>query len=81
MSDHGPIEDEVRAQMNGIAEVLAGVMPENWGFTLLMFEFGNVDNGRMNYISNAPREDMITALKELVANFEGRGHKPPKRKQ
>jgi hypothetical protein len=26
----------------------------------------------MNYISNAERADMIVALRELVANFEGR---------
>jgi hypothetical protein len=24
----------------------------------------------MNYLSNAPRADMIAAMKELVANFE-----------
>lgn len=76
MNTHGPIESRVVVQMNAIAEVLDDTMPKGWGFTLLMFEFGTND-GRMNYISNAPREDMISALKELVANFEGRGHSAP----
>lgn len=81
MSTHGPVEAEVHAQMNAIAHVLDDSMPKGWGFTLLMFRFGHGDDKRMNYISNAPREDMLSALKELVANFEGRGHAPPKRRQ
>jgi hypothetical protein len=42
------------------------------GFTLLVFPLGVEEKGRMNYVSNADRRDMIVSLKELVANFEGR---------
>lgn len=46
------------------------------GFVILMFDFNKPENisreKRMNYISNSKREDIIVALKELVANFEGR---------
>ena len=41
------------------------------GFALLQFEFGGGDKARVNWISNAERGDMIVALKELVARFEG----------
>jgi hypothetical protein len=72
---HGPIEAQVRMQMNAVASAIDDTLPEGYGFALLVFEFGEA--GRMNYISNAPRQDMICALKELVANFEGRGHEAP----
>ncbi|WP_309086425.1 hypothetical protein [Chelativorans sp.] len=48
------------------------VRPKKVGFALLLFEFGKVEAGRMNWISNADRRDMIVALKEMVAQLEGR---------
>lgn len=42
------------------------------GFCLLIFRFDEAKRGRMNYISNADRKDMIAALKELIAQMEGR---------
>lgn len=72
---HGPIEATVRAQMQAMAEVIQDALPKEYGFAFLVFKCG--DKGRMNYISNAPRDDMVCALKELVANFEGRAHKAP----
>ena len=80
MSTHGPIEDATRGQMNAVAEVLAEMMAPGYGFTLLVFKLGTSD-GRMNYISSAERGDMITAMKELIANFEGRVMEAPKGKQ
>jgi hypothetical protein len=37
----------------------------------------NTGEGRMNYISNANREDMVVALKEFIAASEGRAHDAP----
>ncbi len=53
--------------MNAIAEVLSEAL-EGQGFALLVFDFG--DKGRMNYISNARREDMIVAMKEFISRNE-----------
>ena len=72
MSTHGPIEAAAVAQMNAFAEVLRDMLPPEFGFTLLVFKTGDVEGGRMNYISSAERGDMLTAMKELIANFEGR---------
>jgi len=39
-------------------------------FVLLTAPF-NVTDGRVNYISNGPREDVVAMLKEIIARFEG----------
>lgn len=78
MSDHGPIESAYRRQMNALAAILDDSLngdaePKKTGFVLLMFDFGEpTSSSRMNYISNAERKDMLVALRELLANFEGR---------
>lgn len=46
------------------------------GFVLLVAEFGAIENGRVNYISNGQREDMIAMLREYLARLEGRHHEP-----
>jgi hypothetical protein len=77
---HESIQPEVINVMNRLGNVIDEAfngkpLPKNrrWGFVLLCFEFGPDDGThRMNYISNAERENMLTALKELIANFEGR---------
>jgi hypothetical protein len=77
MSDE-PIAAAYHKQMNEIAYLLDASLngderPRKTGFVLLMFDFGEpTPRARMNYISNAQREDMIVALHELLANFEGR---------
>ena len=57
--------------MNKVAAVLDRAF-DGFGFVLLVYQHESAD-GRMNYISNTQREDMIVAMKELIANFEGRG--------
>lgn len=61
---HEPIEEPHRAQANRIGALLAGTFP-GMGFALLIFPFGG-DDGRMNYISNADRPDMVKALEEFI---------------
>jgi len=43
-----------------------------YGYALFWFEFNKLENGRVNYVSNASRDDMITACKEWTARAEGR---------
>jgi hypothetical protein len=42
------------------------------GFVLLVFPFDGPKGARVNYVSNADRADVLVALKEVVARFEGR---------
>lgn len=74
-----PIEPAQHALMNELARKLDQFFngkdrgpDRQWGFVLLSFRFGEQEGGRINYISNAEREDMIVGLKELLARFEGR---------
>ncbi len=78
---HGEIQEDVKKLMNDIAVLLDNAMngpncpkgDRQWGFSLLMFGFdgADVDSSRMNYISNSGREDMLTAMKEFIARYEG----------
>lgn len=72
-----PIEMDYRDLMNGLAEGIDGILngtqrPKPTGFALLVFRFGDARAGRMNWISNGQRADMLVALKEMVAQLEGR---------
>ena len=68
-----PIQPDLIEIMNNIAKLLSKIF-KPYGFSLLVFPFAQNDkgNGRMNYISNANREDMLAAMKEFIANAEGR---------
>lgn len=82
-STHGPIEEQFVVMMNAIAKTLDDILNHGLkgdarkiGFALLVFPFGEDPKGRINYIGNADREHMLTALKELVARWEGRFIEP-----
>ena len=75
-----PIQPAYLARMNELAHVidewlngqkLPGVKP-SLGFILLVAEFDCIKDGRVNYISNDERKDMIAMLKEYLARAEGR---------
>lgn len=75
----GPIQSEYREQMKRLARIIdehfngdAKGHDRKVGFALLVFPFGEGTRDRINYLSNAERADMITAMKELIARFEGR---------
>jgi hypothetical protein len=40
-------------------------------FALLVFPGGGPEGAMANWISNGKREDMVVALKEIIARFEG----------
>ncbi|HEY1897027.1 MAG TPA: hypothetical protein VGG62_12170 [Terracidiphilus sp.] len=72
------IDPRLKSVMNEIGLVLGSTIRDNarrtgqkpQGFALFIFDFG--DGGRINYISNAERADMIATLKEFIAKSEGR---------
>lgn len=71
-----PIEPALRGIMNDIGRVIAQAMRETagprYGFALFMFGLEGDEKGRMNYLCNCNRSDMIAALKEFIARAEGR---------
>lgn len=74
---HGPVEKQWYVLLNNTARWMSKRFP-GMGFTILLFPFGDIhpSDPRINYISNAEREDMITAMKEFIARSEGRYHEP-----
>lgn len=76
MSTHGPIEEDHRAMMNAFAHALDEMLnpggDRKIGFVLLLAKFGEVDNGRVNYISNGDRSDMIKMMEEYLARATGK---------
>lgn len=78
-----PVSKEYVATLNKIAATLDDIFngkdckagQKKVGFALLIFPFGEPNNSsRINYISNADREDMLTCMKEFIARAEGRYH-------
>jgi len=65
---HGPLEEAIADVSKKIGRNIAAALPEGWGFALMVFRMNAP--GRMNYLSNAERSTMITALEELVANMK-----------
>lgn len=63
----------MNAMATAIDQTLNGTkQPKRFAFVMLVAEFGQIDNGRVNYISNGSREDMIAMMKEFIARAEGR---------
>jgi hypothetical protein len=58
----------------GLDEIFNGSGPKKVGFALLTYKFGEdiAGTNRINYIGNGQREEVLVALKELVARWEGR---------
>lgn len=72
------IEQKYHALMNGLAHAIDELLNEGRPadspaivFTLLVAESGNSEDGRVNYISNGNREDMLSMLQEFLARVKG----------
>jgi hypothetical protein len=64
--------------MNSIASGLDDILnpgqrgdQRKFGFALLVYEFDKPVSGRVNYVGNGKREDVLVAMKEVVARWEG----------
>lgn len=64
--------DIMKAIATAIDDGLNGTMrPKPNGFVVLVFPTDGPEGARTNYISNCERQDVIVALKEVLARFEG----------
>lgn len=85
-NSEGPIQEKYVQQMNALCSAIDELfngndrsIPRKVGFGIVMFDFNPEDRrqDRMNWISNSDRKDMLCALKELVARWEGRALQTP----
>lgn len=79
MSKEQPVEERYKEDLRKLGRAIDSAINPNGkkinGFVLLMFGLGDLKT-RMNYLSNGEREDVIVALKEFIAQAEGRVNKP-----
>lgn len=73
------MQSDPKEMMQALARGLDGALngserPKKNGFVLLIFPFDLPEGARTNYVSNADRKDIVVALKEIVARFEGQPH-------
>ena len=60
--------EKVEASMKDIGNRIRSMMPEGYGFSLLIFSYG--EGGSMFYTSSADRHDVIAAMREFIAKHE-----------
>ena len=66
---------ETTELMQGVASALDECLngnkkPKKVAFVLLLANFGEVDEGRVNYVSNANRDDIVPMMKGLIDRWE-----------
>lgn len=79
-----PVEPEFATTMAALADGLDQILngkgvhgaDRKVGFILQVFNMNEIGMGRVNYISNCERRDVLVMLKEQVARFEGLRQKP-----
>lgn len=77
------IQEEHQQQMKALATAIDELLNldrsnRTVGFVLLVYPLNSSERSdRINYLSNSRREDVLVALKELVARFEGRAMEAP----
>lgn len=60
-------QDEiVKGRMQKIAKCVDGLLPNKYGFVVLVFKFGNEDGRELMYTSNANRQDIVKVMKEWI---------------
>lgn len=59
---------EIEALLRKLGNRIGAKLPKNWGFTLLLFEYG--DGKSLFYISSAERDDIIKMMKEFISRNE-----------
>jgi hypothetical protein len=62
--------EEIEITLKELGEAIGSRLPPNWGFTLLLYDFNNADDGKLFYASNGDRRDVTRMLKEFIALLE-----------
>lgn len=59
-------EKQASETLQLIAKDIKEKLPENMGFALLAYEFGDGEDKKLMYISNSNREDVMKAMIEFL---------------
>lgn len=59
-------EQQANDMLQKIAKDIKKTLPENMGFALLAYEFGEGEDRKMLYVSNSNRLDVMNAMTEFL---------------
>lgn len=59
-----PDEGDMRATLRELGGQIGGMLPDGWGFNLLLFTYG--EGGSLLYISSAQRADVLNVMREYI---------------
>lgn len=59
-------QEYIKEHLGEIAKQVESMLPEGSGFMIFAFDFDEDNTRRMQYISNAKREDAFAALREFM---------------
>ena len=57
-------DEKVVRDMKKLGRFVDSQLPYGWGFVVLAFPYG--EGGRMNYVANAERSDVVRAMYEFI---------------
>lgn len=60
---------EQRQILTGIGDFIKGLIPDSFGFAVFIFKLNVLegeDGGRVNYVSNCRREDIVDGISEWI---------------
>lgn len=63
-------EQDTNKVLQDIAKIIKEKLPDGMGFALLAFEFGDIPNKRMMYVSNGNREDVQKSMLEFCSKVD-----------
>ena len=61
--------ENAREVMQDLARYVESKIGKKYGFAILIYEH-DTDKGRLNYVSNSDREDVVEAMKEFIKSTE-----------
>ena len=62
--------ETVKRRLQSIAKSVDDKLPDGYGFTILVYNFGESPDNEMMYISNSNRDDIVKAMKEWIKKTE-----------
>jgi len=57
-------DPEMEQMLGRLGTIIGNALPDNWGFTLMLFNYG--PGGNMFYISSADRADIMKVMQEFI---------------
>lgn len=65
------MSNDIRDRLEDTARAVQAQLPPHTGFIVLAFDFGS--GGKLEYVSNADRRDVVKVMREFIQRTEAGG--------